>query len=114
MSYIIRAYFRQQMEEMRLKLRPEHIRHVISKLPGIVCAGALCGEDLRPQGLFLAVNCADREQAESLIADDPYYRAGLLERVEVERFIQFAPHANPSILHEELERALQSANSAAS
>lgn len=113
MPYIIRGYFRQEVEQKRLRLRPAHIRHVISRLPDIVCAGALCGEDRRPQGLFLAVNCVDRDQAESLLAADPYYQEGLFERVEIEHFIQFAPHENPRILHEELERALQSASACA-
>ena len=64
MPYIIRGYFRQGVGEARLKLRPEHIRYVIAKLPDIVCAGALCGDDMRPQGLFLTVSCTDREQAQ--------------------------------------------------
>lgn len=113
MPYIIRGYFRQDVAQARLKLRPDHIRHILSRLPEIVCAGALCGEDQRPQGLFLAVGCTDREQAQLLISDDPYCRAGLFERIEIEPFLQFVPHPNPRILHEELERALQSATMAA-
>lgn len=66
-----------------------------------------------PNGLFLVLDCSERERAEAFIANEPYNSAGLLERVEVERLIQFAPHPNPRILHEELEKALQAASSAA-
>ncbi|EHP41102.1 hypothetical protein OR16_21908 [Cupriavidus basilensis OR16] len=114
MSYIIRCYFRPGSAQTRLKIRPAHIRYVISRLPEIVCAGALCGEDQQPQGLFLAINCAERAQAGEFIADEPYCRAGLFERIEVDRFNQFVPHANARILHEELERALETAASATS
>lgn len=112
MSYIVRAYFRPGVAPARLQLRPDHIRHVMSAMPGIVCAGALCGEDQLPRGLFLVLDCQQRQQAEAFIADEPYHRAGLLERVEVERMIQFAPHPNPRILHEELERAVDAASRA--
>ncbi len=106
MSYIVRAYFRPGVGESRLRIRPDHIRYVMSALPGIVCAGALCGEDGLPRGLCLVLAGEEREQAEAFIAGEPYNRAGLLERVEVERMIQFAPHPNPRILDEELQRAL--------
>lgn len=108
MPSIIRAYFCPDIAQARLTHRPAHIRHILSRLPEITCAGALCGEDQRPLGLFLAVS-GDRAQAQALVEADPYHRAGLFERIEIEPFIQFVPHANPRILHEELERALQSA-----
>ena len=113
MSYIVRSYFRPGVGEARLKIRPDHIRYVISALPGIVCAGALCTEDRLPRGLFLVLDCEEREQAEAFIANEPYHRAGLLEHWEVEPLIQFAPHPNPRILHEELEKALEAASRAA-
>ncbi|CAG9167372.1 hypothetical protein LMG23992_00793 [Cupriavidus laharis] len=112
MSYVVRAYFRAGVGKSRLKIRPDHIRYVISALPGVVCAGALCGEDQLPRGLFLVLDCAEKTEADAFIANEPYNRAGLLERVEVERLIQFAPHPNPRILHEELERAMEAASRA--
>lgn len=112
MSYVIRGYFRPGAGDSRLKVRPDHIRHVIGALPAIVCAGALCADDVQPRGVFLVLDCGEREQAEAFIANEPYNRAGLLERVEIERLIQFAPHQNPRILHEELEKALAAASHA--
>jgi uncharacterized protein YciI len=112
MSYIVRGNFRAGAGEARLKVRPDHIRYVISALPGIVCAGALCGEDRLPRGLFLVLDCEERAQAEAFIFNEPYYRADLLEHVEVERVLQFAPHPNPRVLHEELEKALAAASRA--
>jgi len=114
MSYVIRGYFRAGAAAERLKVRPDHIRHVIAALPGIVCAGALSDEDGVPRGIFLALDCARREQAQAFLDGEPYHRAGLLERVEIERLLQFAPHPNPRVLHEELERALDAARHAAS
>lgn len=112
MPSVIRAYFRPGIAAARLQHRPDHIRHILAHLPQIVCAGALCSEAQAPLGVFLAVQ-GDSAHAQALLESDPYHRAGLFERVEIEPFLQFVPHANPRLLDEELERALRSAAAAA-
>ena len=42
-------------------------------------------------GALIVVNCATREEAEALIAADPFYRGGVYESVAVRAFKQVFP-----------------------
>ena len=73
----------------RQAARPAHL----AGLEGNVAAGRLVfggpifddtqGEPARPIGSFLLADCADRAALDALIANDPYTRANVWQRVEV-------------------------------
>jgi uncharacterized protein YciI len=114
MPYLVRCYFRAGAAEQRFAVRAAHIEYVIKEAQQLVLAGAMCGDQNEVLGLFLALRCDTRAQAQAFVDDEPYFRNGLFDRVEMEKLLQFVPHENPEFLHQELLKQQRSLADAAS
>ncbi|TWG50055.1 YciI family protein [Aminobacter sp. J44] len=71
--------------DTRLSNRPAHVEY-LNKLNAsgkLKFAGPLLGDDGKPAGSLVALEVASREEAESILAADPYAKAGLFESTEL-------------------------------
>jgi len=73
---------------VRMDTRPAHLEH-LNKLnaDGILkMAGPFLGDDGKPNGSLVIVEAEDMAAARALAEADPYYQAGLFEKVEVKPY----------------------------
>jgi uncharacterized protein YciI len=84
---------------IRAAVRDEHLAYLHAHDERLVVGGALLADDgvARLGSLFL-VNLPNRAAAETLMADEPFNRAGLFKRVTISRMRkgQFNPSAAPA------------------
>jgi uncharacterized protein len=70
---------------VRMDTRPAHLEH-LNKLNAegtLKFAGPFLDDDGKPNGSLVVVEAADIAAARTLAEADPYYLAGLFEKVEV-------------------------------
>ncbi|MDJ0922736.1 MAG: YciI family protein [Henriciella sp.] len=68
----------------RAENRPAHIEWLQSLGETLRLAGPLLSDDGKAMiGSLVIFDCADRAELDALIAEDPYAKAGLFERVEI-------------------------------
>ncbi len=73
---------------VRMDTRPAHLEH-LNKLnaDGILkMAGPFLDDDGKPNGSLVIVETEDMAAARALAEADPYYQAGLFEKVEVKPY----------------------------
>lgn len=73
---------------VRMDTRPAHLEH-LNKLnaDGILkMAGPFLDDDGKPNGSLVIVEAEDMAAARALAEADPYYQAGLFEKVEVKPY----------------------------
>jgi uncharacterized protein len=71
--------------QVRMDTRPTHLEH-LNKLNAegtLKFAGPFLDDDGKPNGSLVVVEAADIAAARTLAEADPYYLAGLFEKVEV-------------------------------
>ncbi len=72
---------------IRSRLLTEHMAHINRHLGAIRLAGPWLREaDGKPGGAMLLVQAADAATARRMIEDDPYFRAGLWEDMQLHPF----------------------------
>ena len=71
--------------EVRTSNRPAHLDYLngLNADGRLRFAGPFLGEDGKPVGSLVAVEAADRAEAQALAAGDPYARAGLFDSTEI-------------------------------
>ena len=71
--------------EIRLANRPAHLDYLngLNAAGKLKFAGPFLGDDGKPTGSLVAIEAADRGEAERIATDDPYARAGVFESVEI-------------------------------
>ena len=98
MLYIIYQIDKPGSEEIRARTREDHFAYLDAHEDILVLGGALLGVDGRTRkGSVLIVNVPSREAAEAFSNDEPFRKAGLFERVEINRMRrgQWNPAAAP-------------------
>ena len=83
MLFMVAAFDRPGMLEARLRVRPEHLDYLRSLGDRIKIGGGMLNEDEQPLGSLLIVEADDRPAVEALLADDPYAKAGVFERIDI-------------------------------
>lgn len=70
---------------VRMDTRPVHLEHLdkLNSQGVLKFAGPFLGDDGKPTGSLVVVEAADMAEARALAEADPYYLAGLFEKVEV-------------------------------
>jgi uncharacterized protein len=77
--------------QTRLDHRPEHLAYLKSLGSKLKVAGALLGpDDQTPIGSMLIYDVAHKDEAQKLVDDDPFAKAGLFESVAVRAWRQGA------------------------
>lgn len=87
MPYLIRTVDKPDSLALRLATRAEHLAYLKQHTARLLAAGALLEDDgSGGSGGVIILDTDDRATAEAFIANDPFTRAGLFERVEVTRW----------------------------
>lgn len=63
----------------RLATRPEHLAHLESLGEAVVFAGALTGDDGKPNGSLVVLDAPDLEAARAMASSDPFVVKGVFE-----------------------------------
>ena len=69
----------------RQAARATHLDELKSKVANgkVVFGGRIFDDAQQPVGSFMIANCADRDELEEMIADDPYTRANVWQNVDI-------------------------------
>ncbi|MDH5579406.1 MAG: YciI family protein [Betaproteobacteria bacterium] len=87
MPYAIMTTDKPDGAELRAKVRDTHIQYLTANMGKLLAAGALTADDgTGGHGGVLIVDTEDRKEAEAFIANDPFTKAGLFEKVTVSRW----------------------------
>ncbi|MCY0148994.1 YciI-like protein [Hoeflea sp. G2-23] len=72
----------------RMEVRPAHVEFLkdLDAQGVLKMAGPLLGDDEKPIGSLVLISAADKTEAESIAARDPYAKAGLFTDVEIRAF----------------------------
>ena len=70
---------------VRMETRPAHLEHLtkLNDAGQLKFAGPFLDDDGKPNGSLVVVDAADMAAARTIAEADPYYLAGLFEKVEV-------------------------------
>ena len=99
MLFIIYQVDKQGGEEIRAAAREDHFAYLDEHEDILVLGGALLGDDGKTRtGSVLIVNVKNRAEAEAFSENEPFRKAGLFERVEINhmRKGQWNPDAAPA------------------
>ena len=90
--YAIVCFDRPDSAALRDRHRAAHVKFLGENTKKIVFGGPLKNTpEGQSTGALIVVDCATREEAEALIAADPFYRNGVYESVAVRAFKQVFP-----------------------
>jgi hypothetical protein len=98
MLYIIYQIDKPASESLRAAHRAAHLQYLEDHKDILVLGGAMLAEDGKTRtGSVLIINVPDREAAERFSANEPFRKAGLFARVEINRMRrgQWNPAAAP-------------------
>lgn len=98
MLYIIYQIDKPGGEETRAAAREDHFAYLDRHEDILMLGGALLGDDAKTRtGSVLIVNVKNRAEAEAFSENEPFRKAGLFERVEINhmRKGQWNPDAAP-------------------
>ena len=83
MLFVITAFDRPGALELRMQVRPAHLRYLEERATQIRAGGPLLNEKEQPMGSLLIIEAADRAAAEAFAGGDPYRAEGVFEKVEI-------------------------------
>lgn len=94
MLYMILCIDKPGAAELRAANRSAHLAYAESVGDRLVFGGPLLSDDGQAMvGSMLVLECDDRAGADAFVADDPYGKAGLFERVEIRPWRKVFPKA---------------------
>ena len=99
MLYIIHQIDKPDAADVRAAHREAHFKYLDEHEDILVLGGAMLAEDgVTRTGSVLIINAPDREAAERFSANEPFRKAGLFSRVEINRMRrgQWNPDAAPT------------------
>lgn len=87
MAYIIETFDKPDQMALRVRVRPQHMAYLeANKEKLLACGAKLDDSGEQPNGGLYLVKVETRSEAEKFIADDPFSKAELFERVEITRW----------------------------
>ena len=69
--------------DLRLSMRPYHLKYLESLGSGLKAAGPFTDDVGQPIGSLVIIEAADRAAAKLMAENDPYAKAGLFAAVEI-------------------------------
>jgi uncharacterized protein YciI len=94
--YAIVCFDRPDSARLRDAHRAAHVQFLNANAGRIAFGGPLkASADGPSTGALIVVNCATREEAQTLIAADPFYVGGVYESVAIRAFKQVFPAPAP-------------------
>lgn len=87
MPYAIQMQDKAGAAQIRADNRAAHVEYLKANAHFLLAAGALIDDDgTGGSGAILIVDTEDRKEAERFVADDPFSKAGLFEKVSITRW----------------------------
>jgi hypothetical protein len=87
MPYAIQTLDKPGSEEIRAAARPAHLEYLTTNKDKLLAAGALINDDgTGGSGGILIIDTEDRKEAERFVAEDPFTKAGLFQKITVTRW----------------------------
>lgn len=87
MPYAILTTDKPGSAELRARTRAAHLEYLTANVHKLLAAGALTADDgTGGTGSVFLVDTDERKAAEAFIANDPFTKAGLFEKVTVTRW----------------------------
>ncbi len=87
MPFIVETWDKPDSLELRMRVRPEHIKFLEANISKLLGAGAKLSDDgERMLGTIYIVDVETRADAEAFVAQDPFSKAGLPERIVTTRW----------------------------
>jgi uncharacterized protein YciI len=87
MPYAIQTQDKAASSKIRADNRAAHVEYLTANKHKLLAAGALIDDDGNGgSGGILIVDTDDRKEAERFVADDPFTKAGLFEKVTITRW----------------------------
>lgn len=87
MPYAIQLFDKPGSAELRASTRAAHLEYLVANKHLLLAAGALINDDgTGGNGGIILVDTDDRAAAERFVAQDPFTKAGLFEKVVVTRW----------------------------
>lgn len=83
MLFVIYAKDKPGALALRLETRASHLEYIDASGEKVKLAGPLLGDDAKPLGSMLIIECESLEAANQWAALDPYARAGLFQSIEI-------------------------------
>jgi uncharacterized protein YciI len=69
--------------ELRMSVRPDHLKYLESLGSSLKAAGPFTTDEGSPIGSLVIIEAADRAAAKEMADNDPYAKAGLFASVEI-------------------------------
>ncbi len=85
MQFIVKAYDGKGMLEKRMAVRPRHLEGMARLGAHVVCAGGLLDDEGKMKGSVLIMDFQSREELDNYLANEPYVKEHVWEKIEVER-----------------------------
>ena len=85
MQFIVKAYDGKGMLEKRMAVRPRHLEGMSRLGAHVVCAGGLLDDEGKMKGSVLIMDFQSREELDNYLANEPYVKEHVWEKIEVER-----------------------------
>ena len=85
MQFIVKAYDGKGMLEKRMAVRPRHLEGMARLGAHVVCAGGLLDDEGKMKGSVLIMDFPSREEFDNYLANEPYVKEHVWEKIEVER-----------------------------
>jgi len=87
--------------ELRARLRPSHLRHMIKYVDYIVFGGPMLNDNGSPVGSIMVMNFDNHDNLMIFLEDEPYNASGLFKDVQISTMIQMVPQSHPNLLEDE-------------
>ena len=91
MLFVIRCIDKKNHLPVRQENRPVHVEYLKSFGEKLFAAGAILDENENMCGSVVILDLADKAEAETFAAGDPYAKAGLFEQVTIDRWNKVLP-----------------------
>lgn len=87
MPYVIQTVDKPDSSQLRGATRPAHLEYLTARKDKLLAAGALIDDDgSGGHGGVLIIDTDDRAEAERFVAEDPFTKAGLFQKVTITRW----------------------------
>jgi uncharacterized protein len=97
--YFVIATDKPNAIETRLATRPDHLDYINTLGPRVKLGGPFLDKDREtPVGSILLIEAEDRGALDTILANDPYVKAGLFANVDVKEW-RWVVHAPPAATH---------------
>jgi len=92
MNFLLYCVDKPNHGHVRTENRPAHVDYLKSNIDRIVIGGPMLSDDGAAMlGSMLVIEAADRAEAETFAAGDPYAKAGLFESVTIQAYKKVFP-----------------------